>query len=59
MEQVLLPKHEEFEHAEERRLLYVAMTRAKQQVWLLYNPDEPSEFVSELKQLGVPRQKKP
>lgn len=59
MEQVLLPKHEEFEHAEERRLLYVAMTRAKQQVWLLYNPDEPSDFVEVLKQLGVPRQKKP
>lgn len=59
MEQALLPKHEEFEHAEERRLLYVAMTRAKQQVWLLYNPDEPSDFVEVLKQLGVPRQKKP
>ncbi|EKT62050.1 DNA helicase IV [Providencia burhodogranariea] len=59
MEQVLLPKHEEFEHAEERRLLYVAMTRAKQQVWLLYNPDEPSDFVDILKQLGVPKQKKP
>ncbi|HEF8772727.1 TPA: DNA helicase IV [Providencia stuartii] len=59
MEQVLLPKHEEFEHAEERRLLYVAMTRAKQQVWLLYNPDEPSDFVEILRQLGVPRQKKP
>lgn len=59
MEYVLLPKHEEFEHAEERRLLYVAMTRAKQQVWLLYNPDLPSEFVEILKQLGVPRQKKP
>ncbi|QIC16709.1 DNA helicase IV [Providencia vermicola] len=59
MEQVLLPKHEEFEYAEERRLLYVAMTRAKQQVWLLYHPDEPSEFVDILKQLGVPKQKKP
>ncbi|MCW2258416.1 DNA helicase-4 [Providencia alcalifaciens] len=59
MEQALLPKHEEFDHAEERRLLYVAMTRTKQQVWLLYNPDEPSDFVEVLKQLGVPRQKKP
>ncbi len=35
------------------------LTRAKQQVWLLYNPELPSEFVEELKQLGVPKQKKP
>ncbi|HGN1705488.1 TPA: DNA helicase IV [Providencia rettgeri] len=59
IEQALLPQHEDFEHAEERRLLYVALTRAKQQVWLLYNPEVPSEFVDELKQLGVPKQKKP
>nr|ELR5256184.1 DNA helicase IV [Providencia rettgeri] len=59
IEQALLPQPEDFEHAEERRLLYVALTRAKQQVWLLYNPELPSEFVEELKQLGVPKQKKP
>lgn len=59
IEQALLPQPENFEHAEERRLLYVALTRAKQQVWLLYNPETPSEFVDELKQLGVPKQKKP
>ncbi|EKT58465.1 DNA helicase IV [Providencia sneebia] len=59
IEQVLLPKHEDFENAEERRLLYVAMTRAKQQVWLLYNPEMPSIFVEELRGLNVPRQKKP
>ncbi len=35
IEQALLPKPEDFDHAEERRLLYVALTRAKQQVWLL------------------------
>ncbi|WP_369308150.1 DNA helicase IV [Providencia rettgeri] len=59
IERTLLPQPEAFEHAEERRLLYVAITRARQQVWLLYNPENPSEFVEELKQLGVPRQKKP
>ncbi|QCJ70799.1 DNA helicase IV [Providencia heimbachae] len=59
IEQALLPQHEDFEHAEERRLLYVAITRAKQQVWLLYNHENPSEFVEDLKGLGVPRQKKP
>ncbi len=59
IEQALLPKPEEFEHAEERRLLYVALTRAKQQVWLLYNPENPSDFVEDLRELGVPRQKKP
>ncbi|MDH2366690.1 MULTISPECIES: DNA helicase IV [Providencia] len=59
IEQALLPKPEDFDNAEERRLLYVALTRAKQQVWLLYHPEKPSEFVDELKQLGVPKQKKP
>ena len=59
IEDALLPQPEQFEHAEERRLFYVALTRAKQQVWLLYNPDNPSEFVGELRQMGVPRQKKP
>ncbi|HFF1653123.1 TPA: DNA helicase IV [Providencia rettgeri] len=59
IEEALLPQPESFENAEERRLLYVAITRAKQQVWLLYNPENPSEFVEELRQLGVPRQKKP
>lgn len=59
IEDALLPQPEHFEHAEERRLFYVALTRAKQQAWLLYNPDNPSEFVEELRQMGVPRQKKP
>ena len=59
IEQALLPKPEDFEHAEERRLLYVALTRAKQQVWLLYQPEYPSEFIEDLKALGVPRQRKP
>jgi len=34
--------------AEERRLFYVALTRARQQVYLLCNKDNPSSFVEEL-----------
>lgn len=59
MEQALLPQPEDFPDAEERRLAYVAMTRAKQQVWLLYDKENPSGFVEELKRLGVPALRKP
>lgn len=34
MEQALLPQPEDFPDAEERRLLYVAITRARLRVWL-------------------------
>ncbi|QUJ66516.1 DNA helicase IV [Photobacterium sp. GJ3] len=34
--------------AEERRLFYVAMTRAKEQVWICANPETLSPFVNEL-----------
>ncbi len=37
MEQALLPQPEDFPDAEERRLLYVALTRARHRVWLLFN----------------------
>lgn len=59
LEDVLLPKPEDFPDAEERRLLYVALTRAKHQVWLLFRKDEPSVFVEQLHRLGVPKQRKP
>lgn len=59
IEQGLLPEHESFPDAEERRLAYVAMTRACQQLWLLYDKSQPSVFVEQLKQLGVPTQRKP
>ena len=59
MEDALLPIPEDFPHAEERRLAYVAMTRARQQVWLLYDSDTPSVFVAELSQQGVPALRKP
>ena len=45
-----------YPHAEERRLLYVAMTRAWQGVWLLADARRPSVFVTELvKRHGVGR----
>ncbi|MDC9588379.1 DNA helicase IV [Xenorhabdus sp. XENO-10] len=59
MEQVLLPQPEDFPDAEERRLLYVALTRAKKQVWLMQEPKKPSIFIHQLVQLGVSVQRKP
>ncbi|CQD34954.1 DNA helicase IV [Yersinia mollaretii] len=59
LEDVLLPAPEDFPDAEERRLLYVAMTRAKHQVWLLQDTAKPSVFVHQLSELGVPVQRKP
>ncbi|MDM2928349.1 DNA helicase IV [Citrobacter sp. Cm046] len=59
MEEALLPVVEDFPDAEERRLLYVALTRARHRVWLLFNKDAPSCFVDELKQLDVPVSRKP
>lgn len=59
IEQVLLPQSEDFPDAEERRLLYVALTRARHQVWLLQDTDNPSVFVDQLKRLGVAVQRKP
>ncbi|MDO5666341.1 MAG: UvrD-helicase domain-containing protein [Alcaligenaceae bacterium] len=44
-----LPMAEDFLFAEERRLFYVALTRARQQVYLVYSEDEASVFIEELK----------
>ncbi len=42
------PEDEPFEHAEERRLMYVAMTRARHTLTVLASKSRPSVFVSEL-----------
>ena len=59
MEQALLPQPEDFPDAEERRLLYVAITRARLRVWLLFNKARPSPFVGMLEELAVPVARKP
>ncbi|MGL1462269.1 UvrD-helicase domain-containing protein [Vibrio parahaemolyticus] len=44
----LLPQGDRFEHAEERRLFYVALTRAKHRAYLLVDMMDASDFVTEL-----------
>ncbi len=46
--ELLLPRLEAFPYAEERRVFYVALTRAKHHVYLIANPHNPSIFVREL-----------
>ncbi len=45
---LVLPEPENFKHAEERRLFYVALTRAKKSVTILASRENPSVFVREL-----------
>ncbi|MCY4099930.1 MAG: UvrD-helicase domain-containing protein [Rhodobacteraceae bacterium] len=45
---IVLPESEGFSHAEERRLFYVAMTRAKLSLTLLADQKNPSTFIREL-----------
>ena len=46
---VMPPMHgEPFPFAEERRLFYVALTRARKGVYLITDPDRPSVFIREL-----------
>ena len=48
---LVMTKGEEFELAEERRLFYVAITRAKKKVYLLAPAGNPSPFLSELTEI--------
>lgn len=43
----VLSKSETYPFAEERRLFYVAMTRAKRKMYVLYDTKRPSPFISE------------
>jgi DNA helicase-4 len=45
---LVMPGKESFAYAEERRLLYVAMTRAKKSVTLIADERTPSTFIREL-----------
>jgi DNA helicase-4 len=46
--QIVMPSPEVFPHAEERRLFYVALTRARHRVYLLGGEYTPSCFLSEI-----------
>ncbi len=46
--ELVMPRKEEFELAEERRLFYVALTRARHKVFLLVNNNKPSRFINEI-----------
>jgi len=45
---LLLPKAEDFAYAEERRLFYVALTRARHHVYLISDATKASDFIREL-----------
>lgn len=47
---LLLDNYDQYPYAEERRLFYVALTRAKKKVYLVTIKDQESEFVAELKE---------
>ena len=46
--QLVMPKPEKFPHAEERRLFYVALTRARRKAFLLTKKQNRSPFVDEV-----------
>ena len=46
---IVLSESSSFPHAEERRLFYVAMTRARRRVYLVADAARPSTFVRELR----------
>ena len=51
LEMVLPPKSAKgLPHAEERRLFYVAMTRARRGAYLIADDSRPSEFVTEIRE---------
>lgn len=52
--EALLPPREAFAHAEERRLFYVALTRARRRVYLICDRNAPSPFATELLADGYP-----
>jgi DNA helicase-4 len=50
---IAMPDGETFNHAEERRLFYVALTRAKRMVFIYTDAYRRSEFIAELERHGA------
>lgn len=48
VKEALLPQGDDYPHSEERRLLYVALTRARNRSYLVADALAPSEFIVEL-----------
>lgn len=46
--EALLPSLDGFPHSEERRLLYVGITRARHKCYIIADPTAPSDFINEL-----------
>ena len=53
-QEMFLPPKEAYPFAEERRLFYVALTRARHRVYLLFDAVSHSPFIRELKSGGYP-----
>ena len=53
LKSVFLPPGDNYRNSEERRVMYVAMTRAKEKVFLVHKDLEPSCFVGEIKNICV------
>ena len=51
---LVMPEADPYPHAEERRLFYVALTRAKRRVLLFAEESRVSRFISELEDYGLP-----
>lgn len=49
---LVIPLPEEFPYAEERRLFYVALTRASRGVFILGNQQKPSRYIRELQSIS-------
>lgn len=49
---LVIPRPEKFDFAEERRLFYVALTRASRGTFLLCNERDPSRYIRELREIA-------